>query len=96
MSYSELLIAMENIIIDKGATVPTARNRKIDTSAPIEIGMAAKDDGESLREEGDQRIVESWISRCRLSTKEQAKENEALERVRDGMNKDTKVAKRWK
>ena len=31
MSYSELLVALENIIIDKVATVPTARNRKIDT-----------------------------------------------------------------
>ena len=29
---------MENIIIDKVARVPTARNRKIDTSAPM--GMA--------------------------------------------------------
>ena len=39
MSYSELLVALENIIIDKVATVPTASNRKIDTSAPMEIGM---------------------------------------------------------
>ena len=34
--YDELLIAKENII-DKVATVPTARSRKIDTSAPMEI-----------------------------------------------------------
>ena len=40
------------------ATVPTARNRKIDTSSLMEIGMAAKDDGESAREEGDRRIVD--------------------------------------
>ena len=46
------------ITIDKVATAPTARNMKIDTSAPMEIGMAAKDDGERLREEGDQRIVD--------------------------------------
>ena len=58
MSYNELLVALENIIIDKVATVPTARNKEIDTSAPMEIGMAAKDDGESVREEGDQRIVD--------------------------------------
>ena len=45
MSYSELLVALENIIIDKVATVPTARNKKIDTSAPMNIGMAAKEDG---------------------------------------------------
>ena len=47
MSYSELLTLLENIIIDRVATVPTARNRKTDTSAPMEIGMAAKEDGES-------------------------------------------------
>ena len=58
MSYDELLIALENIIIDMVATVPTARIRKIDTSAPMEIGRAAKDDGEKLREEEDQRIVD--------------------------------------
>ena len=41
MSYSELLVALEITIIDKVATVPTARNKKIDASAPMEIGMAA-------------------------------------------------------
>ena len=46
MSHSELLVAVENIIIVKMATVPTARNRKIDTSAPME------------KEEGDQRFVD--------------------------------------
>ena len=59
MSYSELLVALENIIIDKVATVPAARNRKVDTSAPMEIGMAAKDDGANICEkEGDQRMVD--------------------------------------
>ena len=53
MSYSELLVALENIIIDKVATVPT-----VDTSAPIKNGMAAKDDCESAREEGGQQIVD--------------------------------------
>ena len=53
MSYSELLFALENIIIDKAATVPT-----VDTSAPIKNGMAAKDDCESAREEEDQKIVD--------------------------------------
>ena len=47
MSYCELLVALVNIIIDKVATVPTATNRNIDTSAPMEIGMAAKDDSNS-------------------------------------------------
>ena len=58
MSYSELLVAPENIIIDNVATVPTARNSKIDTSAPMDIGMAAKDDGQIVSEEGDQRVVD--------------------------------------
>ena len=53
MSHSEFLVALENIIIDKVATVPTTRNRNIDTSASMEIGTAAKDDGESVREGGD-------------------------------------------
>ena len=57
MSFSELLVALDSIIIGKVATVPTARNRKIDTSAPMEIGVAAKVDGKSTREGEDQRIV---------------------------------------
>ena len=56
MSYNEL----ENIIVDKVATVPTARSRKHDTSAPMEIGMAAKEDGENVLQEGDRRIVGKW------------------------------------
>ena len=47
MSYSELIVALENIIVDKVATDPTARSKKHDTSAPMEIGMAAKEDGEN-------------------------------------------------
>ena len=58
MSYGELLVALESIIIDKVATVPTARNKMIDTSAPMDIGKAAKDDGESAREEGYQKNVD--------------------------------------
>ena len=42
-SYSELLVALENIIIDKVATVSTARSRKNDTSAPTEIGIAIQE-----------------------------------------------------
>ena len=57
-SYSEHIVALENIIIEKAATVPTARHRQIDTSTPMEIGMAAKDDGESASQEGDQRIID--------------------------------------
>ena len=58
MSYSELLVALENIIIDKVATVPAVRSKKQDTSAPMEIGMAAREDGESASQDGDQRIMD--------------------------------------
>ena len=57
MSYVELIVALENIIIDKVPTV-TTRSRKHDTSAPMEIGMAARDDGENASQEGDQRIID--------------------------------------
>ena len=58
ISYSEIIIALENIIVDKVSTVPSSKNRRNDTSAPMEIGMAAKEDGESASQEGDQRIVD--------------------------------------
>ena len=62
MSYSEPLVTLENIIviiiIDRVATVPSARSRKNDTSARMEIGMAAKEDGENASQEGHQRIVD--------------------------------------
>ena len=58
MSHSELIVALENIIFDKAAMVPTARGRKHDTSAPMEIGTAAKEDGENASQEGDQRIID--------------------------------------
>ena len=62
MSYSELIVALENIIIDKVATVPAARIKKNDTSAPMEIGMAAREDGEgaSCLQRNWQRKVELW------------------------------------
>ena len=43
MSCSELRVALDNIITDKVASVPTARNKKIDTRAPVGIWMAARD-----------------------------------------------------
>ena len=62
VSYSEITIALENIIVDKVSTVPSSKNRRNDTSAPMEIGMAAKEDGESASQEGDQRIMENGDS----------------------------------
>ena len=57
MPYSELIIALENIN-DKVSTVPSSKSRRHDTSAPMEIGMAAREDGENVSQEGDQRIME--------------------------------------
>ena len=45
ISYSEIIIALENMIDDKVSTVPSSKNRKNDTSAPTEIGMAATGKG---------------------------------------------------
>ena len=58
MSYSEIIIALENIIVDKVSTVPSSKKRRNDTSAPMEIGMTTKEDGESASQEGDQRILD--------------------------------------
>ena len=48
MSYSEVVIAPENTIVDKVSTVPSSKSRRNDSSAPMEIGMEAKEDGESV------------------------------------------------
>ena len=58
MSYSELIVALENIIFDKVAMVPTAKGKRHDTSAPMEIGMVTKEDSENASQEGDQRIMD--------------------------------------
>ena len=55
MSHSELVVALENVIIDKVATLPTARNRKIDMSAPMDIGLAAK--GSELSRKNDVKVA---------------------------------------
>ena len=56
----------------------------------MEIGMAAKDDVEHLRE-GDQRIVDLALQA--VHRREQAKEDEVSGKVRVGMKKDTKVVR---
>ena len=89
ISYGEPIIALENVIVDRVATVPTARSRKRDTSAPMEIGMAAKKKMEKVR--AKEEIRKLWTSRCRLSTKEQAKENGDSAKVKIGMRKAAKV-----
>ena len=51
-SCEELLVALENIITDKVTTHSAAKAKRTDTSAPMEIGMAAGTDGEEVFEEG--------------------------------------------
>ena len=58
MSSSEIIGALENLIVDKMSTVPSSKNRRNDTSAPMEIGMTAKEDGESASQVGDRRIMD--------------------------------------
>ena len=76
MSNSELLVALENIITDKVATVPTARSRKADTSNPMEKEWLRK----MTVKVREKEIKESWTSHCELFTKGLAKENGVLER----------------
>ena len=51
LPYEELLVALEHITIDKVTTRSTSKVKKIDTSAPVEIGMAPGTDGEETFEE---------------------------------------------
>ena len=66
MSYSELTVALENIV-DKVVTVPTARNKKHDTSASMEIGRQRR---KMERMRAKKETKGSCTSLCRLSTEE--------------------------
>ena len=90
MPFDELIIALENIIIDNVSTVTTAKSRKHDTSAPMEIGMASKEDGENVSQEGDQRIVDFSLQAVYKGT---GNGKWGLAMVRAGMRKVTKEAK---
>ena len=50
--FRELLIELENIIIDKVTTHSISKVKKIDTSAPMQIGLAARTDGEEAFKKG--------------------------------------------
>ena len=71
MPYGKIIIALKNIIVDKASTVQSSKSRRNDTSAPMDIGMAAKEDCKNVSQ--NRRPEESWISRCKLSTREPAK-----------------------
>ena len=72
LPYEELLITLESIIIDK-VTTHSPKVKKIDTSAPMDIGMAAGADGKEAFEEG-------WNLQCKQCTRE-AKVDGTEERV---------------
>ena len=57
MTYDELLAAQENII-DKVTTVATGKQKKSDKSAPMHVGMDAKDDRDGAKVEGEQRMAD--------------------------------------
>ena len=50
MTYDEMITALENIILDRVMTTPGAA-RKIDTSGPLHLGTAAKDDASDAKSE---------------------------------------------
>ena len=50
--FEELLIALENISIDKVTTYLASKVKKMETSAPLEIGVAVGTDGEEAFEGG--------------------------------------------
>ena len=87
MSYSEIIIALENIIVDKVSTSPSSKRRRNDTSAPMKIEMAAKEDGESVSQDGDQRIMNLALQAVYKGTKE----NGVSAKVKIGMRKAAKV-----
>ena len=83
MSYSELIVGPGDIIIDKVAMVPIAKGKRHDTSAPMEIGMATKEDSENARQEGDQRFIDLALQAVYKGTGERKVElwqRSALER----------------
>ena len=51
MRFEEVLIALENVIIDKVTTHSASKEKIIGASAPLDPGMAAGTDGEEASEE---------------------------------------------
>ena len=68
LPHEKLLIALANIIVDKVTTLSASKVKKIDTSAPMEIGMAAGTDGDEALEEGYGKHLNL---QCRRYTREQ-------------------------
>ena len=76
LPHEELLIALENVIIDKVTRHSASKVKKTDTSAPMDIGMAAGTDGEEAFEEGYGKHL---ILQCKQCTREQEPKVDGVE-----------------
>ena len=76
LPHEELLIALENVIIDKVTRHSVSKVKKTDTSAPMDIGMAAGTDGEEAFEEGCGKHL---ILQCKQCTREQEPKVDGVE-----------------
>ena len=65
MSYNEPIIALESIIVDKVVTVPTARNKKRDTSVERRLERQCR---KMERMRAKRETKGSWTSLYRPST----------------------------
>ena len=89
MSYCDLIIALEKRIVDKVSTVPSSKNRRTRV-LQWKLGWQQK---QTEKVRAKKEIREMWISRCRLSTKEQAKENGDSAKVKIGKKRAVKEAR---
>ena len=78
LKYEKFSVALENIILDNFSTVPTTRQKQVDTSAPMDIGMATKDDSEVREKRG---TSESWASHCKLAGSQKSTQVTKLTRM---------------
>ena len=88
MSNSEIIIALETKLLTRCRQSRQAKTGGIDTSAPMEIGMAAKEDGEGASQEGDQRIVDHSLQAVCKGT---GKGNGDSAKAKIGVRKAAKV-----
>ena len=71
--------------------VPIAKGKRHDTSAPMEIGMATKEDSENASQEGDQRIIDLALQT--VLQRSWQRKVELLAKVSIGTRREAKVAK---
>ena len=85
-------IALENIIIGNVTTHSASKVKRIDTSSPMEISMAAGTDGDKAFEEGTEKHLNSqrsqrWMEWRRGSQLERTVERVKKERI--GLERDS-------